>query len=106
MSTTTTATYYTTLGSVRGCCGHRHSSIRTAAKCLAKDRRAVQSRYPSRFPTRAYSDRRVVRVPDGTTPGDLRESRIARTASDITMGEYVDDRPQWVDEYDLPESVR
>lgn len=29
---------YETYGSVRGCCGHRHSSIRTAVACIERDR--------------------------------------------------------------------
>lgn len=44
---------YTTSGSVRGGCGHRHRSLRTAEACLAADRRDCER-------ARGYSDRRVV----------------------------------------------
>jgi hypothetical protein len=90
----TTTTYYTTLGPVRGCCGHRHREPRTALDCLARDRSGSRSQG-------GYSDRRIVRVPDGTDPGDLHDDQIARAPSDVTMGVEVDDRPQWVDEYEL-----
>lgn len=87
-------TYYTTLGPVRGTCGHRHREARTALDCLERDCRSCRA-IPGGT---SYSDRRIVRVPDDTAPGDLREDRIARAPSDVTMGDVVDDRPQWVDE--------
>ena len=50
--------FYTTIGKVRGCCGHRHRSIKTATKCLVKDQKACKSqgRYTS------YSDRVVAKI--------------------------------------------
>jgi hypothetical protein len=90
-----TDTYYTTLGPVRGTCGHRHKEPRTALDCLDRDRSGCRSQG-------GYSDRRIVRVPDGTAPGGLDDDRIARAPSDVTMGhEVLDDRPQWVDEYEV-----
>lgn len=46
---------YTTHGSVRGCCGHVHQTMRTAEQCAARDQRGCASQ-------RGYSDRRVVCV--------------------------------------------
>lgn len=87
----TTTTYYTTHGPVRGTCGHRHRETRTALACLERDRagcRAASSDY--------YSDRKLVRVPDGSAPGDLTRDGIR--SSDPYV--QVEDRPQYVDEYD------
>jgi hypothetical protein len=50
MSTTT----YTTRGSVRGCCGHKHRSIETAQKCVMADEAGCRRQG-------GYSDRSVVR---------------------------------------------
>jgi hypothetical protein len=50
-------TYYTTEGSVRGCCGHRHLTEDAADSCIRKDdRECKQACGPS-----AYSDRMTVR---------------------------------------------
>ena len=46
---------YTTSGSVRGDCGHRHRSIRMAVQCQRRDQRECSS-------VGGYSDRRVVRT--------------------------------------------
>lgn len=46
---------YTTVGSVRGCCGHCHRSYEAAERCLARDRRGCHRQG-------GYSDRRVVLV--------------------------------------------
>jgi hypothetical protein len=48
---------YSTYGSVRGCCGHRHNTIDAAEACLAKDQDGCRSQ-------RGYSDRSVVEVDD------------------------------------------
>lgn len=57
MSETTTR-YYTTIGSVRGRCGHKHHSIKTATACLMHDRRGCKSQG-------GYSDRDVVCIDGG-----------------------------------------
>lgn len=46
---------YTTKGSVRGCCGHKHQTINAAAKCLKADQSGCASQG-------GYSDRRIVRT--------------------------------------------
>jgi hypothetical protein len=48
-------TYYTTTGSVRGSCGHKHRSIEAAEACLEQDRRDCRS-----LGGGAYSDRVIV----------------------------------------------
>lgn len=48
---------YTTFGSVRRSCGHRHRSLRTALDCRDSDSRGCHS-------VGGYSDRAVVRVDD------------------------------------------
>ena len=53
--TTTTATIFSTYGSVRGCCGHRHTTLSGAARCLARDRAGCASQG-------GYSDRSLVLV--------------------------------------------
>ena len=53
---------YTTKGSVRGCCGHRHKTIRTALDCLARDQTACHN-----FGVGCYSDRQVRRVDTSAT---------------------------------------
>lgn len=45
---------YTTWGSVRGCCGHRHKTPETAEACRARDNRACAG-----FSGNGYSDRAV-----------------------------------------------
>jgi len=52
-----TKNYWIATGSVRGSCGHRHKTERSARKCAVKDAKGISRRYPSTFPTRAYSDR-------------------------------------------------
>jgi len=47
-------TYYTTNGSVRGCCGHKHRSVYTAAECKWRDQRGCKVQG-------GYSDREGVR---------------------------------------------
>jgi len=48
---------YTTYGSVRGCCGHRHRTIRAAVLCAANDQESCHDQG-------GYSDREVVLVGD------------------------------------------
>lgn len=45
---------YTTVGSVRGCCGHNHRSAAAAGLCVGRDQRACESQG-------GYSDRQVRR---------------------------------------------
>ena len=54
----TTMTTYTTYGSVRGGCGHRHKTIRAAEHCLDRDQRGCSSQG-------GYSDRSVCEVRNG-----------------------------------------
>lgn len=53
-----TKTYYTTRGSVRGECGHKHRDISTAYDCFARDQRGCERQG-------GYSDRTVCAVKDG-----------------------------------------
>lgn len=46
---------FTCDGDVRGDCGHKHTSIRTASRCLRRDQRGCRS-------TGGYSDRRIVAI--------------------------------------------
>jgi hypothetical protein len=48
---------FTTYGSVRGCCGHRHETRQSADACLADDQAGCSSQG-------GYSDRAVVLVGD------------------------------------------
>ena len=48
-------TTYTTKGSVRGCCGHKHRSLEAAVKCAREDQKGCQSQG-------GYSDRQIVRT--------------------------------------------
>ena len=48
-------THYTTTGSVRGSCGHKHRSRELARACIARDHRGCEAQG-------GYSDRRVVKV--------------------------------------------
>lgn len=49
---------YTTFGSVRRGCGHRHRTAEAAGKCAARDQRHCKSQ-------RGYSDRGMVVLVDG-----------------------------------------
>jgi hypothetical protein len=46
---------YTTEGDVRGCCDHKHQSIKAAAACLKRDQEGCARQG-------GYSDRRIVRL--------------------------------------------
>lgn len=61
---------YTTRGSVRGGCGHRHKTIESALACAERDARACAS-----LGGGAYSDRRVART-DGTPLTDAEGDAI------------------------------
>ena len=50
--------YYATRGEIRGPCGHRHKSVRTAFDCLQRDAAGCHMQG-------GYSDRRIVGVEDG-----------------------------------------
>ena len=50
---TTNRTAYTTIGSVRGCCGHQHRTIEAAKRCADRDHAGCVSQG-------GYSDRSVV----------------------------------------------
>lgn len=51
-------TYFTTRGSVRGCCGHKHRTIEAALRCLKSDQSGCASQG-------GYSDRQLIPVEDG-----------------------------------------
>lgn len=53
-------TYYTTTGSVRGNCGHRHRSVVAAEQCRQSDANGCGMQG-------GYSDRRIVAVEDDVT---------------------------------------
>lgn len=56
---TETKTIYTTYGSVRGCCGHRHRTPEAAQACIDRDQRGCASQG-------GYSDRSIATVgPNG-----------------------------------------
>lgn len=50
-----TVTAWTTRGSVRGGCGHRHKTLRTALECIDRDSAGCRSQG-------GYSDRAVVAI--------------------------------------------
>lgn len=56
--------YYTTVGNIRGACGHRHTTPKGAQDCRKKDMRDCQK--GRSYPSNGYSDRRLVAIgPDG-----------------------------------------
>ena len=54
---------YVCIGSVRGWCGHRHTSVRTAMECIERDGSGCGSQG-------GYSDRNVYRLSDVREEGD------------------------------------
>jgi hypothetical protein len=58
-------TYYVAEGSVCGSCGHKHRTLSGAERCANGYHAAIRRAYPSTFPTRAYSDRCIVKYVDG-----------------------------------------
>lgn len=67
---------YTTEGSVRGCCGHKHKSIRTAYACFVRDYEGCRSQG-------GYSDRNVVQC-DG-------EPLTKDEGEEVDYCEYIDE---------------
>jgi hypothetical protein len=63
------STVYTTIGSVRGSCDHKHKSLATAWKCVRKDQRACAG-LPG---GNSYSDRQVKAVGRDLTEQELDE---------------------------------
>lgn len=61
--------YYTTSGSFRGSCGHKHRYIRTAQACLLEDAKGCASQG-------GYTDRVVQAVDDDGNVRDLSESEL------------------------------
>lgn len=55
---------YTTYGSVRGQCGHKHRTIEAAARCLSSDQAGCRAQG-------GYSDRAVCAVDEGGYLADL-----------------------------------
>ena len=49
--------YYTTRGDIRGGCGHKHKTVRTAVACLQDDAKGCRKQG-------GYSDRRVLGIED------------------------------------------
>lgn len=74
---TDTLDSYTTAGSVRGTCGHRHGAIATALECLRADQRDCAS-------ARGYSDRRVVRCDGEPLCDGEREELLAQLGDEAT----------------------
>lgn len=69
---------YECVGSVRGSCGHEHTTLRAAIRCLDRDREACSSGGGG-----AYSDRRVRRLGDNPLSDDeYREYDTIREAQD------------------------
>jgi hypothetical protein len=52
------ATTYTTRGSVRGCCGHKHRTLAAAVRCELSDQAGCRSQG-------GYSDRVIIVIKDG-----------------------------------------
>jgi len=50
---------YTTYGSVRGCCGHKHRTLKTAQECADRDQAGCRTQGSG-----AYSDREIVLIGD------------------------------------------
>ncbi len=59
---------YTCIGSVRGCCGHKHRSLKTAARCLDRDIKGCRKQG-------GYSDR-YVRFVDGSRLDEAQSAKV------------------------------
>lgn len=104
---TTTKSYYRTIGSVRGDCGHHHRTLSGAARCLRRDEAGCASQG-------GYSDRSVelvisyepheCPVPDsrGTVAGALVYAPTGRFAVIPPEG---DDPSCWMPDATIPEGV-
>jgi hypothetical protein len=62
---------YTTWGPVRGCCGHRHTSLLRAGLCCAADRKRCKDlgRYSDRSVRRLRADMSIWRFTPTQGPG-------------------------------------
>ena len=63
-------TTYTTRGSVRGCCGHKHKTIGAAVRCLRDDQAGCKSQ-------RGYSDRTIRAIDADGSERDSTELTLA-----------------------------
>jgi len=82
-----TGPFYTTWGPVRGECGHRHNSVRAAARCCVLDRRYCERSRGS------YSDRSLWRV-DTVRGGGRYGAKVRFEPSEqelLDFGSFVDD---------------
>ncbi len=68
-------TYYTTQGSVRGSCGHKHRMIDTAIKCAKRDMVGCGRQG-------GYSDRTILKIEDGERV-ELSESEYYEARGDF-----------------------
>lgn len=76
MTTKKNRSIWTTVGSVRGCCGHAHRSEDTAYRCLAGDRDGCASQG-------GYSDRRVIDVSGGDDYSYSERCQLPRRLLDL-----------------------
>ena len=86
-------TLYTTYGSVRGGCGHKHRSIQAAQHCAYRDQHACNE-------YRCYSDRRVLPVDSEELPASYREKlagrhRVEPAVRKKSKGKSVQNKPQF-----------
>ena len=82
MKKSDTATTYTTLGSVRGGCGHAHRTLATALRCRRRDDAACGS-----VGGGAYSDRRVVHAADHSPLTDSERAEMEAIWTDALVAE-------------------
>jgi hypothetical protein len=68
---------YTTIGSVRGSCGHAHRTLTAAQACADADQRAVRRGHGAS----AYSDR-TVRRSDGSPLSEREHERLQDARQD------------------------
>ena len=79
---------WTTQGSVRGGCGHLHTSYARAIACRDEDREAMRKLSSSSI-NYCYSDRQVLCLVDGVdTPFDLDPEHEAVIVSGIVLPMY------------------
>jgi hypothetical protein len=77
-TTATTTTVYSTIGNVRGNCGHKHTTLAGAIRCLQADQRDCRA-------ARGYSDR-VLRVREAGEWRDIEEADISAADSILLYG--------------------
>ena len=81
----TTTAYFTTAGSVRGGCGHKHRTLESAERCLCADARGCRK-------VGGYSDRSVYAIGhDGTETRYLTFFEFGRAL----IGESTPDAGAW-----------